>query len=42
MDINGLLKGKTGCACGRDHVCAIERVEIGAGAVNFLRKLCEK
>jgi glycerol-1-phosphate dehydrogenase [NAD(P)+] len=42
MDINGLLKGKTGCSCGKDHFCDIERVEIGAGAVNFLPKLCEK
>lgn len=42
MDINGLLKGKTGCSCGKDHFCDIERVEIGTGAVNSLPELCEK
>ncbi|MBP3480533.1 MAG: sn-glycerol-1-phosphate dehydrogenase [Clostridia bacterium] len=41
MDINELLKGRAGCACGKNHVCDIERVEIGSGAVNFLPRLCE-
>ena len=38
MDINELLKGRAGCACGKNHVCDIERVEIGSGAVNFFAK----
>lgn len=42
MDINELLKGRAGCACGRDHTCDIKSVEIGSGAVLKLAQLCQQ
>lgn len=39
MNINELLKGKTNCACGMDHTCAIKSVIIENGAVNRLPEL---
>ena len=41
MDINELLKGITGCACGKDHTCDIKAVVVESGAVNALRELCK-
>lgn len=42
MNINELLKGKTDCACGMQHTCAIENVIIENGAVNHLPGLVKK
>jgi len=42
VNINELLKGKTDCACGMQHTCAIESVIIENGAINHLPELVEK
>lgn len=39
--IDGLLRGKTDCACGREHTCDIKFVVIKSGAVNEIARLCE-
>ena len=41
MDINNLLHGVE-CTCGKTHHCDIEYVYIEAGAIERLKKLCEK
>ena len=39
MNIQQLLDAFP-CTCGHDHRCAIQRVEIGRGAIGALRELC--
>ena len=39
MDYSKLLCGITDCACGREHLCPIDHVEIGSGAVQKLPEL---
>ena len=39
MNIQQLLASFP-CTCGHEHRCAIERVEIGRGAIAALRELC--
>ena len=39
MNIQQLLDSFP-CTCGHEHLCAIQRVEIGRGAIGALRELC--
>ena len=41
MTMQELLKGKTDCACGRAHLCPIDSVVIGEGALSALSALTE-
>ena len=41
MDINELVKGMD-CSCGKKHLCPIDYVKIGNGALASLPALCEK
>ena len=41
MDINTLLRGKR-CSCGKDHVCGIQYVSIGRGAIAALEELTKE
>ncbi len=40
MTIQDLLKGKSGCACGQAHTCAIRHIVIRSGAIQELAALC--
>ena len=40
MTIHELLKGRSGCACGQEHTCAIRHISIRSGAVQELAALC--
>ena len=39
--INELLKGKTDCACGKEHSCDIKYAIVKSGAVNELPEICK-
>lgn len=41
MDFSTLLAGKKDCACGREHLCPINGVSVGKGAINDLLKYAE-
>ena len=42
MDFGSLLAGKKDCACGREHLCPINGVSVGKGALNDLSKYAEE
>ena len=42
MDIKGLILGRIGCECGKDHICPIESVVIGENACDCLPALIER
>lgn len=41
MNVQELTKGITGCACGKEHTCPIDFVEIGAGVFEKLPAICD-
>lgn len=41
MDLDVLLKGIEKCPCGKHHICPIDYVKIGKGALTSLPALCE-
>lgn len=42
MEIKELISGTNSCSCGKKHICPIDYVEIGEGALLKLPRLCEK
>ena len=40
MNVKELTNGIHNCPCGKDHVCPIDFVEIGAGALDKLPTIC--
>ncbi len=40
MDIQELIRGISGCTCGRDHICPIETVAIGPDVLDRLEEKC--
>ncbi len=41
MDIKKLVEGIKGCACGMDHLCPVDHIEIGSGVLAKLPAACE-
>ncbi len=41
MNFDNLLNGKSDCPCGREHLCPIDGVSIGSGAINDIVKYAE-
>ena len=41
MDFKFLLQGIKTCACGKTHICPIDHIKIGKGALSSLPALCD-
>ena len=40
--IQELIQGIKNCACGRDHYCPVERIVIGADAMEYAKDLKDR